>query len=158
MSTDGGRCGIHCTPILSCAGIEKVFDPTGPRNSRRQHAGPPSVDKEVRKLIRQMQSANVGWGALRILGELLKLDIAISQVTVLKYMVRQQEPPSQTGRTFLENHADCVAGIDFFTVPTATFQILYVWLDAFAQMLKSSEPYGYVDVENNLVKAHVETR
>ncbi len=43
-------------------------------------------------------------------------------------MVRQQKPPSQTWWTFLENHADCLAGIDFFTVPTATFRILYVFI------------------------------
>jgi hypothetical protein len=43
-------------------------------------------------------------------------------------MVSQQTPPSQTWRTFLENHADCIAGIDFFTVPTATFRILYVFI------------------------------
>ena len=43
-------------------------------------------------------------------------------------MVHQQKPPSQTWRTFLENHADCMAGIDFITVPTATFRILYVFI------------------------------
>ena len=96
--------------------------------SRRQHAGRPSVDKEIRKLIRQMQSANVGWGAPRIHGELLKLGIEVSQATVSKYMARQQKPPSQTWRTFLENHADCIAGIDFFTVPSATFRLLYVFI------------------------------
>ncbi len=90
--------------------------------------GRPPVDTEIRKLIRQMQSANVGWGAPRIHGELLKLGIEVSQATVSKYMVRQRKPPSQTWRTFLENHADCIAGIDFFTVPTATFRILYVFI------------------------------
>ena len=43
-------------------------------------------------------------------------------------MVRHQKPPSQTWRTFLENHADCIAGIDFFTVPTVTFRVLYVFI------------------------------
>ncbi len=43
-------------------------------------------------------------------------------------MARQQKPPSQTWRTFLENHADCLAGINFFTVPTATFRMLYVFI------------------------------
>jgi transposase InsO family protein len=75
-----------------------------------------------------MQAANVGWGAPRIHGELLKLGIEISQATVSKYMARQQKPPSQTWRTFLENHAVCIAGIDFFTVSTATFRILYVFI------------------------------
>lgn len=96
--------------------------------SRGPKLGRPTINKEIRKLIRQMQSVNVGWGAPRIYGELLKLGIEISQATVSKYMVRQQNPPSQTWRTFLENHADCTAGIDFFTVPTATFRILYVFI------------------------------
>ena len=96
--------------------------------SCRQHAGRPTIDIEIRKLIRQMQAANIGWGAPRIHGELLKLGIEISQGTVSKYMARQQIPPSQTWRTFLKNHADCIAGIDFFTVPTATFRILYVFI------------------------------
>jgi putative transposase len=52
--------------------------------SRRQRAGRPSVDKEIRKLIRQMQSANIGWGAPRIHGELLKLGIDTSQAAVSK--------------------------------------------------------------------------
>jgi putative transposase len=43
-------------------------------------------------------------------------------------MASQQKPPSQTWWTFLENHADCIVGVDFFTVPTATFRILYVFV------------------------------
>jgi hypothetical protein len=46
------------------------------------------VDREVRKLIREMSSTNPLWGAPRIHGELLKLGIEISQATVAKYMVR----------------------------------------------------------------------
>jgi putative transposase len=61
---------------------------------------------------------NPGWGAPRIHGELLKLGIDIGQSSVSKYMVRCRKPPSQTWRTFLENHAQQLASIDFFTVPT----------------------------------------
>ena len=75
-----------------------------------------------------MQSANTGWGAPRIHGELLKLGLKISQATVSKYMARHRKPPSQTWRTFIENHADCLAAIDFFIVPTATFRVLYVFI------------------------------
>ena len=96
--------------------------------SRAQKPGRPPIDTALRNLIREMQATNIGWGAPRIHGELLKLGIDISQATVSKYMVRQQKPPSQTWRTFLENHADCIAGIDFFTVPTATFRVLYVFI------------------------------
>ena len=97
-------------------------------NSRHRRVGRPPVDTEIRTLIRQMQSVNVGWGAPRIHGELLKLGIEISQATVSKYMQHRNKPPSQTWRTFLANHAECLAAIDFFTVPTATFRILYVFI------------------------------
>ena len=70
----------------------------------------------------------MGWGAPRIHGELLLLGIDVSQSTVAKYMVRHQKPPSQTWRTFLDNHAADLASVDFFTVPTATFRILYVFV------------------------------
>jgi hypothetical protein len=75
-----------------------------------------------------MQAANTGWGAPRIHGELLKLGIDISQATVSKYMLRQPKRPSQTWRTFLNNHTNDIAAVDFFTVPTATFRILYVFI------------------------------
>jgi len=61
--------------------------------------------------------ANPSWGAPRIHGELLKLGIDIGESSVSKYMVRNRKPPSQTWRTFLENHAQQLVFIDFFTVP-----------------------------------------
>src|SRR5210317_281949 len=75
-----------------------------------------------------MQASNIGWGAPRIHGELLKLGIEVSQATVSKYMLRSKKPPSQTWRVFLNNHADCLAAMDFFTVPTARFRVLYVFI------------------------------
>ena len=71
---------------------------------------------------------NPGWGAPRIHGELLKLGIDIGESSVSKYMVRCRKPPSQTWRTFLENHAKQLVSIDFFTVPTIRFHVLYVFL------------------------------
>jgi putative transposase len=75
-----------------------------------------------------MSRNNPRWGAPRIHGELLKLGIKITEPTVARYMVRQRKPPSQTWRTFLENHVQNMVSIDFFTVPTIRFQILYVFL------------------------------
>lgn len=75
-----------------------------------------------------MSQSNPLWGAPRIHGELLKLGIELSQATVSKYMVRHRKPPSQGWRTFLKNHAKDIVSIDFFTVPTATFRVLYVFL------------------------------
>jgi len=96
--------------------------------SRPRQGGRPAIDPDVRMLIRTMSQNNIGWGAPRIHGELKMLGIQISESTVAKYMIRHSNPPSQTWRTFLENHTDCIAGIDFFTVPTATFRILYVFI------------------------------
>jgi putative transposase len=95
-----------------------------------QHGKPgrPAISREVRDLIRQMCRENPGWGAPRIHGELLKLGIDIGESSVSKYMVRCRKPPSQTWRTFLESHADQLVSIDFFTVPTIRFQVLYVFL------------------------------
>jgi len=62
-------------------------------------------------------------------GELRKLGIDISQATVAKYVGRRpRKPPSQTWRTFLTNHVSQRASIDFFTVPTATFRVLFVFV------------------------------
>src|ERR1700739_4693862 len=43
-------------------------------------------------------------------------------------MVRTRKPPSQTWRTFLENHVKELVSTDFFVVPTATFRLLFVFL------------------------------
>src|SRR5215470_16017922 len=71
---------------------------------RRGQPGRPLVSREVRDLIRRMCRENSGWGAPRIHGELLKLGIDIGESSVSKYMLRVRRPPSQTWRTFLENH------------------------------------------------------
>ena len=96
--------------------------------SRGRKPGRPAIDKTLRKLIRDMQATNIGWGAPRIHGELLKLGIDTSQATVSKYMLQSKKPPSQTWRTFLTNHADCMVAVDFLTVPTATFRLIYVFI------------------------------
>ena len=95
---------------------------------RRGQPGRHALPREVRDLIRRMCRENPTWGAPRIHGELLKLGIDISETSVSKYMVRGHKPPSQTWRTFLENHAKQLVSIDFFTVSTIRFQVLYVFL------------------------------
>ena len=96
--------------------------------ARHGRPGRPPVSAEVRQLIRRLSRENSLWGAPRIHGELLKLGIDIGETTVGKYMVRRRRPPSQTWRTFVENHLQTTVSIDFFTVPTVRFQILYVFL------------------------------
>jgi putative transposase len=95
---------------------------------RHGQPGRPVVPREIRDLIRQMCRENPTWGAPRIHGELLKLGIDISETSVSKYMVRVRKPPSQTWRTFLQNHVSQLVSVDFFTVPTVRFQVLYVFL------------------------------
>jgi putative transposase len=95
---------------------------------RRGQPGRPVISREVRDLIRTMCRENPTWGAPRIHGELLKLGINIAESSVSKYMLRCHKPPSQSWRTFLENHAQQLVSIDFFTVPTIRFQVLYVFL------------------------------
>jgi transposase InsO family protein len=95
---------------------------------RRGKLGRPGVPQEIRELIRTMSRENPIWGAPRIHGELLKLGIDIGETSVSKYIIRRRRPPSQTWKTFLENHVKSMVSVDFFTVPTIRFQILYVFL------------------------------
>jgi transposase InsO family protein len=97
--------------------------------SRPRRLGRPAVGADLRALIQQMHAANPLWGAPRIHGELRKLGIEIAQTTVAKYLRRDgRRPPSQMWRAFLTNHASQRASIDFFTVPTATFRVLFVFV------------------------------
>jgi hypothetical protein len=82
---------------------------------------------EIRRLIREMSLANRFWGAPRIHGELLKLGIEVAQSTVAKYMARRGRGPSQTWKTFLDNHAVGIAAMDFLVVPTVGFRLLFVF-------------------------------
>ena len=88
--------------------------------------GRPHIDKELRMCIREMSIANPLWGAPRIHGELLRLGFKVSQTTVARYMIKGLLPPSQSWKTFLRNHADGIAAIDFLIVPTINFKLLYV--------------------------------
>jgi len=95
---------------------------------RHGQPGRPSVSKEIRQLIRKMSCENPLWGAPRIHGELLKLGINVGETSVGRYIRRRRKPPSQTWRTFLENHVKTMVSVDFFTVPTIRFQVLYVFV------------------------------
>src|ERR1700738_1474115 len=91
----------------------------------RSRGGRAKVPLEIRQLIREMSLANPLWRAPRIHGELLKLGIDVGQTSVAKYMARQRKPPSQGWKTFLRNHADGLASMDLFVVPTLSFRLLY---------------------------------
>ena len=91
----------------------------------RNHVGRPKVSAELRTLIGEMSRANPLWGAPHIHGELRKLGFEVAQSTVARYMCRHSRPPSQGWRTFLSNHADGIAAVDLFVLPTIAFRILY---------------------------------
>ena len=93
--------------------------------SRRGKPGRPNVQAEIRALIRQMFCDNPTWGAPRIQSELQLLGYEVAMSTVAKYMLHRRKPPSATWRSFLDNHAGQIVAIDFFTVPTATFRVLF---------------------------------
>ena len=95
----------------------------------RGRPGRPTMNREVRQLIRRMSRENPLWGAPRIRAELHLLGHDIAASTVAKYMTRRRDkPPSQTWRTFLRNHVGSLASIDFFVMPTVTFRLLYAFV------------------------------
>ena len=98
------------------------------RCKSRHRAGRPKIDRGLRDLIQRMSRENPLWGASRIHGELLMLGLEVAQSTVSKYMARPSKPPSQTWRTFLQNHAEAIAAIDMCVVPTLSFDLLFAFL------------------------------
>ena len=88
------------------------------RAGRPRYAGNPAADPGD-------EPCQPALGRSRIHGELLKLGIDVGQTTVAKYMARRRRPPSQGWRTFLLNHADGIASMDLFVVPTISFRLLY---------------------------------
>ena len=95
--------------------------------SRSRLVGRPLTALDVRRAINTMASENPTWGAPRIHGELLKLGLEISERTVSRYLSRSPRNgrATQLWRNFLRNHREAIAGMDFFTVITANFRILY---------------------------------
>jgi putative transposase len=95
--------------------------------SRAQIGGRKRVSKEVRTLIFRMVAENPTWGAPRIHGELLKLGFDLSERSVSRWVRRAPRNPDPAKRwlTFLRNHREAIAAMDFFTVPTLTFGVLY---------------------------------
>jgi len=107
---------------------KKRFKEFWRRKAHCRGPGRPRTNGDVQELIRTMSRANPTWGTPRIIGELAKLGITVCKTTVDKYRVRRNGPPSLSWKTFLSNEAKAIAGIDFFTVPTATFRVLYVFV------------------------------
>jgi putative transposase len=88
--------------------------------------GRPPVSPQIAALVARMAAANPLWGAPRIHGELTKLGTVVAERTVSRLIAGRRSPPSKTWRTFLANHVRDLVSIDFFTVPTARFRVLFV--------------------------------
>src|SRR5437667_4194413 len=93
----------------------------------RKQVGREKLSTEVRELIFRMMAENPTWGAPRIHGELLMLGFDVSERTISRWMKRVPRDPQGAKRwlTFLRNHREAIAAMDFFTVPTITFSVLY---------------------------------
>ena len=96
--------------------------------SRTGKVGRPRIEAEVRDLIRRMSRENPLWGTPRIQAELALLGHFVVDSTIDKYRIRSRKPPSPTWRTFLDNHVKDIVAVDFFTVPTATFRLLFCFI------------------------------
>jgi len=93
----------------------------------RTPVGRKCVSRELRELIFRMVVENPTWGAPRIHGELKMLGFDDSERTVLRWMRKAPRNPEPAKRwsAFLSNHREAIAAMDFFTVPTLTFGVLY---------------------------------
>ena len=90
--------------------------------------GRTAISKEVRALIQDMWHTNPTWGSPRIVGELRKLGINVAKSTVEKYRPKSRKPSSPTWKAFLTNHVQDIMACDFFTVPTVTCRVLFVFI------------------------------
>jgi hypothetical protein len=93
----------------------------------RTQVGRRLASREVRKLIFRMRVENPTWGAPRIQGELLMLGFDLSERTISRWVKRAPRDPEPAPRwlTFLRNHREAIAEMEFFTAPTITFGVLY---------------------------------
>ena len=93
----------------------------------RNAAGRRCVSKELRQLIFRVVAENPTWGAPRIHGELKMLGSDISERTVQRWMRKapRNSEPAKRWTAFLNNHREVIAAMDFFTVPTLSFGVLY---------------------------------
>ncbi len=98
------------------------------RSISKQGPGRPPIPAEVPALIRRFANEN-GWRTRKIQAELEKLGISVSLATVSRYLPQQKpdHPQRQRWKTFLRNHKDGIAAMDFIVVPTVRFHLLYAW-------------------------------
>ena len=116
---NAGNCCSLASRWLSAL-LELAFPPSVVVGRKR-------ISKELQDMIFRMVAENPTWGAPRIHGELLKLGFDISERTVSRWARKAPKNPEPARRwqAFLDNHREAIAAMDFFTVPTLTFGVLY---------------------------------
>jgi transposase InsO family protein len=119
---DSGPAGDRCAlaPIRIQAVLDLALEASSPQGRK-------CVSRELRELIFRMVTENPTWGAPRIHGELSMLGFDVSEKTALRWMrsTPRNPEPAKRWTTFLSNHREAIAAMDFFTVPTLTFGVLY---------------------------------
>jgi putative transposase len=99
------------------------------KHTSKARSSKPRLSHETITLIREMAANNRLWGAERIRGELLKLDIQVSKRTIQKYMkpIRPKQASGQSWKIFLRNHAAEVWACDFLQVTDLFFRPLFAF-------------------------------
>jgi putative transposase len=101
---------------------------------KSKHRGRPAISHTTIALIKRIHQENPLWSPERIHDQLINLGItdAPAPNTIAKYLVSIRKPPSekslQSWKTFLKNHRKGIWAMDFCTVPTIFFKVLYVFV------------------------------
>jgi putative transposase len=90
--------------------------------------GRPAIANEVRVLIQDRWRSHPLWGSPRIVGERRQLGIHVAQLTVEKYRPKRRQPSSPPWKAFLHQHVKDLVACDFFTVPTTSCKVLFVFM------------------------------
>ena len=123
-----GQCLKFVQPRTVIAWQNQRFRDYWRRLSQSSKPGRPAISKEVRDLIQDMWRSNPTWGSPRIVGELGKVGVTVAKSTVETHRPRDDKPVSPTWKAFLNNHVQDIVACDFFTVPTVTFKVLFVFI------------------------------
>jgi hypothetical protein len=99
---------------------------------KKNIGGRPSLSKDSKRLILRLAQENPRWGYGKIQGELIKLDISVSQSTIRSILLRHHllPAPVRSGsigwKHLMSHYKDQILACDFFTVETIWLKTIYV--------------------------------